>query len=215
MVAGFALVAMAIAGPREKVEQATSTTMAPSGVVAPNLAPGTTAPMTKDGLGEGFAPEANGRSTLRGFGEVFVTVTSGSGRICKLCLLSAVTVAQRQRGLMEVTDEDLGGYDGMLFEFPTEVSGSFWMRNTPQPLSIAYFDSDGVVVSTSSMAPCGDSSDCVSYPATSPFQYALEVPEGQLAASGVVGNATLRIEARTCPLALQGVPTGSGTGTGG
>lgn len=215
MVAGFALVAMAIAGPRDDVQQATGTTMAPTGVVAANLAPGTTAPLDGGKLGEGVAPEANGRTTLRGFGEVFVTITSGGGRICKLCLLSAVTVAQRQRGLMEVTDRDLGGYDGMLFEFPTEVSGSFWMRNTPQPLALAYFDSDGVVVSTVSMTPCGDSGDCVSYPATGPFQYALEVPEGDLAAAGVVGNATLRIEARTCPLAVAGTPTGSGTGVGG
>lgn len=206
MVAGFALVALSLAGPRDKVSlaQRATTTVVRSSPYASSITPGTTAPLGTATLGDGFAPLRMGRAPLRGFGEALITVTTGSGKVCRLCVLSAVTTAQRQRGLMEVTDPALGGYDGMLFEFPTEVSGSFWMRNTPQPLSIAYFDAQGDVVSKAEMVPCADSPDCISYPAGAPFQFALEVPAGDLVKSGVVGAATLTIDARTCPLASKG-----------
>ena len=58
---------------------------------------------------------------------------------------------------MEVRDPSLGGYDGMLFVFDQDEQVGFWMRNTPMPLSIAYFDGDGRFVSASDMAPCADS----------------------------------------------------------
>lgn len=181
---------------------ATTTTISP--VAASGIADGTTAPLGDGALGEGTAPERDGRSPLAGFGEVAVTITSGDGEVCEVCLLSAVTDAQRKRGLMEVTDTDLGGYDGMLFEFPAPVPGAFWMRNTPMPLSIAYFDAQGKLVSTADMAPCEDSPNCPSYPADRPFQYALEVPKGLLDEVGVDGAATLQIDARDCPLADTG-----------
>jgi uncharacterized membrane protein (UPF0127 family) len=168
------------------------------------MAPGTTAPLDGAGIGEGVAAEVQGRTPLRGFGEVAVTVTTEDGRICDLCLLSATTDEQRARGLMEVTDPELGGYDGMLFEYPEETSGSFWMRNTPMPLSIAYFDDQGMLVSTADMEPCADEASCPGYPADEPFAYALEVPQGMLDEAGAVGDATLRIHARRCPLAQAG-----------
>ena len=164
--------------------------------------PGTTAPITPEqGLGEGRAPEQRGRIALDGFGEVVVTITDPSGKTCEVCLLSATDAAQRERGLMEVTDPDLGGYDGMLFEYPDEISGAFWMRNTPMPLSIAYFDGDRTLVSVTDMAPCRDEPTCESYPADGAFRYALEVPQGGLDDLLVVAGATFTIDARTCPLA--------------
>ncbi|CAN5517150.1 hypothetical protein BH10ACT1_BH10ACT1_06420 [soil metagenome] len=163
---------------------------------------GTTAPTTaSQGLGEGWAGEVRGRTPLRGFSEVAATITAGDGTTCEVCLLAAATAEQRERGLMEVTDPDLGGYDGMLFEYPDPVDGAFWMRNTPMPLSIAYFDADRTVVSTADMAPCEDSTSCPQYPADAPFQYALEVPQGRLAEVGVVGLATIEVTAVRCPLA--------------
>ena len=39
---------------------------------------------------------------------------------------------------MEVTD--LQGYDGMLFKFSSDYTGAFYMKDTPLPLSIAFFD---------------------------------------------------------------------------
>jgi uncharacterized membrane protein (UPF0127 family) len=174
-------------------EGASGPTTTASPVVAPDIDAGTTAPLDGGALGEGTVPERDGRSPLQGFGEVAVTITSTDGEVCELCLLSAVSAEQRARGLMEVTDEDLGGYDGMLFEFPEPSAGAFWMRNTPMPLSIAYLDAGGELVSTADMAPCPDTSDCPRYGAAGPFRYALEVPQGRLDDLGIVPGATVEV----------------------
>lgn len=84
---------------------------------------------------------------------------------------------ERRRGLMEV--EDLGDLDGMVFEFETERTVSFTMRNTLIPLDIYFFDSDGEAVGTQEMVPC-ESEPCPSYPADAPVRYALEVPVDSL-----------------------------------
>lgn len=167
-----------------------------------DMADATTAPTTPDvGLGEGFTPERDGRTPLRGFGEATVTVTDRSGSVCELCLLAATTEQQRARGLMEVTDPDLGGYDGMIFEYPDPVDGAFYMRNTPMPLSIAYFDATGAFVSATDMTPCDDVERCPTYPAASPFRYAVEVPEGVLSDVGIAEGSSVAVTGRTCPLA--------------
>ena len=88
------------------------------------------------------------------FGEVAIAVTGPDGEVAGWCVLLAATSEQRQRGLMEVTD--LGGYAGMLFVWNGDVSSSFYMRNTPTPLSIGWFDADGALVSTADMDPCAD-----------------------------------------------------------
>lgn len=162
---------------------------------------GSSAAAAQPKLGDGWAAERRGRRPLAGFGEVAVTVTDAAGASCQICLLAATDAAQRERGLMDVTDTDLGGYDGMLFEYPSETTGGFWMRNTPMPLSIAYFDADRRVVSMTDMEPCGDSPDCPLYPPDGPFQYAVEVPRGGLDDVWVAAGATFAIDGRTCPLA--------------
>lgn len=104
---------------------------------------------------------------------------------------------------MEVTDADLGGYDGMLFEYPEPVDGSFYMRNTPMPLSIAYFDQGRVFVSATDMTPCDDVVDCPTYHADRPFRYAIEVPQGGLGEIAAVPGSSIAIGARTCPGAAR------------
>jgi hypothetical protein len=133
-----------------------------------------------------------------GFGEVALVVVEPDGTRHVLCVMTAEEAEQRARGLMEVTDESLGGYDGMLFLFPVDSSGGFWMRNTPMPLSIAYLSADGEIVSTSDMEPCEDSSECPSYSADGPYRSALEVPQGRLDDLGVVPGAKLET-AGACP----------------
>lgn len=172
--------------PSSRTEGSSSSTAASMGE------PSTTASSTTT-LVSPNGPFADGRTPLAGFGEVEVRIVEGpDGEPVIVCVLVAETPEQRQRGLMEVTD--LGGYDGMLFLFPTDSEGGFWMKDTLLPLSIAYLDADGAVVSTADMDPCPDGTDCPSYAAAGPYRMALEVEQGGLAPLGLVEGSTARLE---------------------
>jgi len=138
-------------------------------------------------------PFADGRTPIPGFAEVEVRIVEGpDGEPVVICVLVADTADQRARGLMEVTD--LGGYDGMLFRFEAESAGGFWMKDTVLPLSIAYLDADGAVVSTADMDPCPEGTACPSYPADAPYRMALEVAQGGLDELGLVEGGSSRLE---------------------
>jgi uncharacterized protein len=126
-----------------------------------------------------------------GFGEVAIAITGPGGDVAGWCVLLAAVADQRQRGLMEVTD--LGGYAGMLFVWDADSSSSFYMRNTPTPLSIAWFDADGGLVSTADMDPCPDVEGCPTYPSGGSYRFALEVPQGALADVGVVDGSSVAV----------------------
>ena len=143
------------------------------------------------------APVASGRTPLAGFEETRVTVHTPDSFL-EWCLLLARTDPQRARGLMQVTDPTLGGYNGMLFRYDDDVEESFWMRNTPMPLSIAFIGSEGRLVSTADMVPCEDSPDCPNYPPAGPYRYSIEVPQGNLPALGIVEGATIIDEQTSC-----------------
>lgn len=145
-------------------------------------------------------PATTTRTALPGFGEVVVEVRTVGGEVREWCLLLAETPGQTQRGLMEATDPALGGYDGMLFRFAEPRDGGFYMRNTPQPLSIVYLDPDGGVVSIARMEPCEDVDGCPSYPAGGTFQRVIEVPEaaGGVADLGIEPGAVVTDRATTC-----------------
>ena len=94
--------------------------------------------------------------------------------------------AERARGLMGV--EDLGAVRGMLFVFPEDSTGGFWMKDTPLALDIAFFGADGSLVDLLEMAPC-PADPCPRYRAAGPYRYALEVPAG-----GFAGLEDLRLD---------------------
>jgi len=119
------------------------------------------------------------RAPVPGYGQIAFHVGSRP----KQCAILASTPQQQARGLMQRTD--LAGYSGMLFVFPTDTAETFYMRNTPLPLSIAWFDSAGKWVSQTDMAPCPDRANCPTYGAASPYRYALEVPQGGLSGLGI------------------------------
>ena len=91
----------------------------------------------------------------------------------------AVTPEQRRQGLM--FREQLGEREGMLFVFDEERTVSFWMRDTPLPLSIAFIDARGVIVHVADMVPYSEAP----VPSRYPVRYALEVNRGALERAGI------------------------------
>ena len=91
----------------------------------------------------------------------------------------AVTAEQRRQGLM--FREQLGEREGMLFVFEEEQAVSFWMRDTPLPLSIAFIDARGVIVHVADMVPYSEAPVASRYP----VRYALEVNRGAFERAGI------------------------------
>ncbi len=112
------------------------------------------------------------------------------------CALLAETATQQNLGLMNRTD--IGGYDGMIFKFASDTTSSFFMKDTPLPLSIAFFDAAGQFVSTTDMAPCIHQATCPTYAATRPYRWALEVPQGALPRLAI-GPGTKLTAGGPCP----------------
>lgn len=86
--------------------------------------------------------------------------------------------AQRERGLMFRTS--MPDTSGMLFIYSSPQQGSFWMLDTPLPLSIAFADSTGVIFNILDMEPCVKemSWECPTYDSGGRFQFALEMTKG-------------------------------------
>lgn len=144
----------------------------------------------------GGPPAPADRSPLAGFGEIAFRIEGPGAPVALRCALLADSAALQAKGLMGVTD--LGGYDGMLFRFTSDTTGGFFMRDTPMPLSIAWFDADGDLVSTADMEPCLDGGTCPTYHAADPYRDALEVPQGALGQLGVGPGSSIDIGGR-CP----------------
>jgi uncharacterized protein len=63
----------------------------------------------------------------------------------------ARTDAERERGLMG--RRGIGPREGMIFVFDRDDHLSFWMKNTPTALSIAFLSADGKVLQIEDMEP--------------------------------------------------------------
>lgn len=129
------------------------------------------------------------RQPITGFGEIAYRINTMPA--ATRCALLAETAEQHGKGLMRVTD--LGGYDGMLFVFSSDTTSSFYMKDTPMPLSIAWFDSGGRFVSATDMEPCLNQAQCPLYNAPGTYRYALEVPRGGLEALGVGAGSVISV----------------------
>ena len=84
----------------------------------------------------------------------------------------ARTDAERSRGFMK--RKNIPDGTGMLFVFAKDEVLSFWMMNTPHPLSIAYIDSGGRIRNIYDMTPYS----FAPVKSTVSVRYALEVPKG-------------------------------------
>ncbi|NLL99955.1 MAG: DUF192 domain-containing protein [Treponema sp.] len=83
----------------------------------------------------------------------------------------AKTPDERNFGFMERKKIPEG--TGMLFIFEKDQILSFWMKNTPLPLSIAYIDTNGIIKDIFHMTPYS----LATIKSTSSVRYALEVPQ--------------------------------------
>ena len=85
----------------------------------------------------------------------------------------------RNHGFME--RKNIPDGTGMLFVFENDQILSFWMKNTPHPLSIAYIDSKGRIRNIFDMTPYS----LASIVSTVSVRYALEVPQGWYKKNGI------------------------------
>jgi uncharacterized protein len=144
----------------------------------------------------GAATTAVGTVVPTGFDTVGVKIRDAGGAVHNLCLWLADTSAKQQQGLMSVTD--LGGKDGMIFTYDQDTNERFWMFQTVMPLSIAFFDQRGELVSSTEMAPCpGAANTCPTYPAAGPYRDAIEAPAGGLESLGI-GPGSAIVERGEC-----------------
>lgn len=93
---------------------------------------------------------------------------------------------QRQKGLM--FREKLGKNAGMLFVFPNLAYHAMWMRNTPLPLSVAFMDDKGKILSIHEMQPHTETP----HQAAGPARYALEMSAGWFSAHKIGVGETIK-----------------------
>jgi uncharacterized membrane protein (UPF0127 family) len=111
----------------------------------------------------------------------------------------AATPEQRSVGLSN--RDGLADRRGMVFLFPTDTDGAFWMKDTRVPLSIAFVAADGRVVAVREMTPC-TADPCPTYAPGAPYRYAVELPAGSFAEAGVDnGDRVTPVDASALPKA--------------
>ena len=97
----------------------------------------------------------------------------------KLTAEVAATEATRMTGLMH--RRMMPENRGMLFVFPYASTQSFWMMNTYLPLSIAFIDENGAIVSIADMKPLTTDP----HESGKSAKYALEMNQGWFAKRGI------------------------------
>jgi len=78
---------------------------------------------------------------------------------------------------------------GMLFIFERDEKLSFWMKNTPTALSIAFISSSGEIREIYDMTPFSHAS----VESTVSVRYALEVPQGWFAKKNIKPGSTIQL----------------------
>lgn len=102
----------------------------------------------------------------------------------------AETAEELEHGLMGV--QAMPENHGMFFVFPKSGSWCMWMKNTPLPLSVAFFDDNFRLISIASMTPWSTEIHC----ALNPARYALEMNDGWFRARGISPGDTLSVTRR-------------------
>jgi uncharacterized membrane protein (UPF0127 family) len=144
-------------------------------------------------LATSIALAACGADTVEPWGRPPSSVTF-DGTDAKLSVEIADDPEERRRGLMGI--ERLPADEGMAFVFTEPVEGTFWMKDTLVPLSIAFVGQDGRIVGIRDMEPCA-AEPCPHYGVDEPFVLAIEANLGWFDDHGV--EAGDRAELRAVP----------------
>ena len=138
------------------------------------------------GADNGAAPGASPSPTFRKGTAIIET----DGGAVMVEIEVADTPAQHVQGLRY--RESLAQDAGMLFLFFENRDGPFVMEDTLIPLSIAFFDREGVILKILDMDPC-DSETCPLYSPGVVYQGALEVNQGAFEEWGVEPGDKVRV----------------------
>lgn len=122
---------------------------------------------------------------------------SVGGKVVRMQL--AVGTDEMQRGLMERTT--LGRDEGMLFVYDRPQLMSFWMRNTPTPLDIGFFDRNGQLQEIYPLHPFDETAV---RSRRSDLQLALEMNQRWFHENGVKPGAQIDLKALAAALKARG-----------
>ena len=111
----------------------------------------------------------------------------------------AVREEEMQRGLMD--RRDLGANEGMLFVYDRPQSMSFWMRNTPTPLDIGFFDRSGKLIEIYPLHPFDETGV---QSRSDELLIALETNQGWFRENGIKPGQQLDLKAVAAALEARG-----------
>jgi uncharacterized protein len=107
-------------------------------------------------------------------------IVNGESKKIYIDVELAMTESDKIYGLMNRTSVDENW--GMLFVYKREEYVSFWMKNVPFPLDIAYIDRFGIIKEIQHMKPLNEK---ITYPSKYPVMYALEVNKDWFAQNNI------------------------------
>ena len=116
-----------------------------------------------------------------------LTITCTDGTTVPIKVELARSVRELTKGYMGRKNIPEG--TGMLFIFKKDEKLSFWMKNTPTALSIAFISSTGEIREIRDMTPFSLASVESSYS----VRYALEVPQGWFAKKNIKPGSTIQL----------------------
>ena len=116
-----------------------------------------------------------------------LTITCTDGTTVPITVELARSVRELTKGYMGRKNIPEG--TGMLFIFNKDEKLSFWMKNTPTALSIAFISSSGEIREIYDMKPFSTTS----VKSTVSVRYALEVPQGWFAKKNIKPGSTIQL----------------------
>ena len=144
---------------------------------------------------EGKAPARKIPWLVAGLGLVIFTVAAGCQSPAEKVTIRAAgqeltvevarTDTQREHGLMG--RRNLGPRDGMIFVFDRDERLTFWMKDTPTPLSIAFLSAEGKILQIEDMEPFS----LKIIQSRLSARYALEMRKGAFADLGIAEGAVV------------------------